>query len=65
MMTLWSREPAMILAVVQAALALLMGFGLKLTGDQVALVMAFLAAVLGLLTRSQVTSPTTAARTER
>ena len=65
MMTLWSREPAMILAVVQAALALLMGFGLKLTGDQVALVMAFLAAVLGLLTRRQVTSPATVARTER
>lgn len=54
-MGLWNREPAMILAVLQTLLALLIGFGLKLSGDQVALIMAFSAALLGLITRSQVT----------
>lgn len=54
-MGLWNREPAMILAVLQTLLALLIGFGLKLSGDQVALIMAFSTALLGLITRSQVT----------
>lgn len=51
---LWGREPVTILAVVQAGLALLVGFGFKLTGEQVALIMAFSAALLGLLVRQQV-----------
>lgn len=54
-MELWNREPAATLAVVQAALALAVGFGLALTGEQVALILAFTAAVLGWVTRSQVT----------
>ena len=53
-MRLWNREPAMILAVVQAGLALGMGFGLRVTVEQMALVMAFTSALLGVLTRSQV-----------
>ena len=53
--TLYGRQPVMVLAAIQASLAMLMGFGLHLTGDQVALVMAFFAAVLGLLAQTQVT----------
>ena len=57
-MGIWTREPAMVLAVVQAALALGIGFGLRVTPEQMALVMALAAAVLGLITRSRV-SPAT------
>jgi hypothetical protein len=57
MNTIFGREPVMILAVVQAAIALAVGFGLNWSGDQVALVTAFSAAVLGLIARQQV-SPT-------
>lgn len=52
---LWGREPATILAAVQACIALAVGFGLDLTAEQTALILAALAAVLGLVTRSQVT----------
>ena len=57
-MGIWTREPAMVLAVVQAALALGIGFGLRVTPEQMALVMALAAAVLGWITRSRV-SPAT------
>jgi hypothetical protein len=57
MWALWSREPAMILSVVSAGLALGMGFGLNITPQQMGLIMAFASAVLGLITRQQVTSP--------
>jgi hypothetical protein len=50
----WNREPAMFMATIQAAIALGISFGLDLTGDQVGAIMAFSAAVLGLVTRSQV-----------
>lgn len=52
---LWDREPALILGVIQAGLALAVGFGLGLSGEQVALILAFSAAVLSLITRSKVT----------
>ena len=52
---LWGREPAMVLACIQAVLVLLLAFGLKLTTDQVAAIVALSAVVLGLITRSQVT----------
>jgi hypothetical protein len=45
----------MIMAGLQALIALAVGFGLHWTAEQVALVTAALAAVLGLVTRSQVT----------
>jgi uncharacterized membrane protein len=52
------REPARILAVIGAALALAVGFGLRLNGQQVNLIMVFAAALITLLTgeatRSQV-----------
>ena len=53
-MTLWNREPAMILAVVQTALALILAFGVDLTVEQTGAILAVTAAVLGLITRSQV-----------
>ncbi len=56
---LWSKEPTMILAVVSAGLAMGMGFGLPVTPQQMGLIMAFAAAVLGLINRAQVTSPQT------
>ena len=51
---IFGREPVMYLAVIQAALALAAGFGLDLDGQQIALIMAFAAAVLGFIARSQV-----------
>lgn len=55
MTDLWGREPAAVLAAVQAVLALAVGFGLDLSGEQVSLIVAASAAVLGLVTRSRVT----------
>ena len=58
-MSLWKSEPTMLLAVVQAGLALGMGFGLNITAQQMALILTFTGAVLALINRSQVTSPAT------
>lgn len=51
---LWGREPAAVLAVVQAGLALGIGFGVTLTQEQMALILALTAAVIGLITRQHV-----------
>ena len=48
-------EPVLTLALVQATLALLVGFGLHWTAEQISLVMAFTAALLGFIARSKVT----------
>ena len=53
--SIWGRHPVYILAVVQAALALAVGFGLQLSGDQVALVMALTTAIVALITNRHVT----------
>jgi hypothetical protein len=53
--TIFGREPALILAAVQALLALAVGFGLQLSAEQMSLVLAASAAVFGVITRSQVT----------
>ncbi len=56
--SIWERitdEPAFTLALVQAALSLAVGFGLNLTTEQMALLLAFTASLLGWITRSQVT----------
>lgn len=55
MTNVFQTEPAMVLAVVQAGLALAVGFGVHITTEQMGLVMAFAAAVFGLWTRSRVT----------
>lgn len=59
MNSLWKAEPTMILAVVSAGIALAIGFGAPITTQQMGLIMAFVAAVLGLINRSQVTSAAT------
>lgn len=52
---MFGREPAVIIGVVNAAIALAVGFGLNVSPEQVGLVNAFVAAVLAFVTRSQVT----------
>jgi hypothetical protein len=57
---MFKRNPARILGVIAAALALAVGFGLKISGEQVDLIMILAAAVIPLMageaTRSQVVS---------
>jgi hypothetical protein len=53
--TMFNREPALILAAVQAVLAVAIGFGLDVTPEQLSLILAATAAVLGLITRQKVT----------
>lgn len=48
-------EPVLTLALVQSALALAVGFGLKLTPEQISLLLAFTSALLGFIARSKVT----------
>lgn len=54
MTKLWGREPVAFLGVVNAGIALAVGFGVKLSPPQVGLINAFAAAVLALVARSQV-----------
>jgi hypothetical protein len=53
--TLWGREPAMVLALVQAVIVLAVSFGLRLTPEQTGAILAVTAVVLGLWTRQRVT----------
>jgi len=48
------REPAAILAALQAILALAVGFGLNLTTEQMSLIMAASSAILGVIIRQSV-----------
>lgn len=52
---LFNREPAMILGLIQAVIALAIGFGLNWSAEQVSLVLAATAAILAVVTRTQVT----------
>lgn len=49
------REPVLWMIAAQALIALAIAFGVDLTADQVAAVMAAIAGVLGLIVRSRVT----------
>lgn len=51
------NEPVLVTALVQAVLGLIVAFGVDLTGEQTAAVLAVTAAVLGFVARSRV-SPT-------
>lgn len=57
-MNVYLREPALILAAVQAVLALALAFGFDLTEEQVGAVLAVTAALLGLVTRQSVNAKT-------
>lgn len=50
-----SREPAMIMAAIQAVIALAVSFGLGLSAGQVGALTAASAAILGLVVRQHVT----------
>jgi hypothetical protein len=52
--TFFGREPVTVLTLVQTFVALLVGFGVHLTGDQVALVTGFSGALIGFVIRTQV-----------
>jgi hypothetical protein len=49
-----NREPALILALVQSVIALVVAFGLDLSAEQVGTIVAVSAALLGVVTRSKV-----------
>ena len=51
-------EPALILALVGSLIALVVSFGLKLSPEQIGGIMAAVSAILGIVTRSQVTPVT-------
>lgn len=53
--TILGREPAMVLALVQAVIALGVAFGLNLDAQQTGAIVAVSAIVLGLIVRSKVT----------
>jgi hypothetical protein len=57
----WGREPAMVLALVQAVIALVVAFGLNLARDQIGAILAVTAVILGLITRSRVSPAATRA----
>ncbi len=52
--TIFGREPALVLALVQAVIALVVAFGLSLAPDQIGAILAVTAVILGLVTRSRV-----------
>ncbi len=49
--------PAAILGVVQALIALALGFGLEISADNQAVVMSFVGTVIAMFVRTQVTAP--------
>lgn len=51
---IFGREPVLWLSAIQAVIALAVGFGLDLTGEQQGLIHATSAALLSLIVRSQV-----------
>jgi hypothetical protein len=53
--SLWNEEPVAILTAVQAFVVLLVTFGVDITKEQAGAILAFTAAVLGLITRRKVT----------
>ncbi len=59
-MTIFGREPVVIIAAVNALLALVVGFGLDVSNEQQALVQGAVTAVLALIARQAVTPNVTA-----
>lgn len=57
--SIFGREPALILGLVQAGLALAVSFGLQLDGQQVGMIMAFSSALLSVIVRQRVTANAT------
>jgi hypothetical protein len=59
MKNIWKAEPTAILALIQAGITLLVCFGLHLTIEQVGAILTFSGALLAVVNRSQVHSPST------
>lgn len=57
MKNLWNSEPTAILGLIQAALTLVVCFGLRLSPEQIGAILGFSGAVLTFINRSQVHSP--------
>jgi hypothetical protein len=55
----FAKEPTMILSLVSAFLALVVGYGVPVSTQQMGLIMAFVTTAVGLINRLQVTSPAT------
>lgn len=55
-MKTWQAEPAVIMSLVTALLALAVAFGLNLTPEQTGSITAVIAIIAGYITRSQVSS---------
>lgn len=51
----WREEPVLTVGVFRACITMLVGFGLGWTGEQVALMVAFIEAITGYIARQQVT----------
>jgi len=51
---LFNREPALVLAAIAAIVSLAIGFGVNVTTEQLALINAAAAAIVGLIVRSRV-----------
>ena len=54
-MNLFNREPAVILGLVQSAIAVIIGFDVPISQEQFALLMALTSAIIALITRANVT----------
>jgi hypothetical protein len=52
---LWKTEPAAIVSLVSAIIALAVSFGLDISSEQTGAIMAVVVLVAGIVTRSQVT----------
>jgi len=54
MNNLWTREPVVFLGLIQAAITLIVTFGVTLTPEQTGAILAFSTAVFTFIARSQV-----------
>ena len=59
MKNLWNSEPTAVLALIQAAITLLISFGLHLSAEQVGAIVTFSGMLLAFINRTQVHSPST------
>lgn len=59
MKNLWNTEPTAVLGLVQAAITLFVCFGVHLTNEQIGAILTFTTALLMVINRSQVHSPST------
>jgi predicted amino acid-binding ACT domain protein len=61
LLNLWAKEPARIVGIVVAVIALLVSFGVQISGEQQAAIVGVVTAIVvvlgGEVTRSQVYSP--------